>query len=123
LLSAGDVHHIFPKEYLKQSGITDKAQYNQDANYVYLDTSINIAIGKQAPNEYFSKAIKTARGESLPDKEKIGTLTSEADFWNSLAVNSIPANVIDMVAENYPDFLFERRKMMAQKIRDYYYSL
>jgi hypothetical protein len=123
LLSAGDVHHIFPKEYLKQSGITDKTQYNQVANYVYLDTSINIAIGKQAPNEYLSKAIKTARGESLSDKEKIGTLTSEADFWNSLTVNSIPANAIDMTAYNYPEFLIERRKLMAQKIRDYYYSL
>jgi uncharacterized protein with ParB-like and HNH nuclease domain len=123
LLSAGDVHHIFPKEYLKQCGITDKALYNQVANYVYLDTSINIAIGKQAPNEYFVKAIKTARNESIPDKGKTGTLTSESDFWNSLEVNSIPQNVLDMTADNYPDFLIKRRKLMARKIKDYYYSL
>jgi hypothetical protein len=123
LLSAGDVHHIFPKGYLKQCGITDKTQYNQVANYVYLDTSINIAIGKQAPNEYFPKARKTARGEPFPDKEIIGTLTCEQDFWNSLAVNSVPSNVVEMTAENYPEFLNERRKLMALKIKDYYYSL
>lgn len=43
----GDVHHVFPREYLKQKGITDRAKYNQVANYVYLDTQINISIGKK----------------------------------------------------------------------------
>lgn len=35
--SAGDVHHIFPKEYLKKSGITDKSAYNQVVNYAYIE--------------------------------------------------------------------------------------
>ena len=33
---AGDVHHIFPKEFLKDNGITDKTRYNQVANYLDL---------------------------------------------------------------------------------------
>lgn len=38
ITTMGDVHHIFPKEYLKQNGITDKSTYNQVANFAYLDT-------------------------------------------------------------------------------------
>ena len=43
----GDVHHIFPKEYLKQNGFDDKSKYNQVANYTYLDTAVNIVVGKK----------------------------------------------------------------------------
>ena len=43
----GDVHHIFPKEYLRQNGYEDKSKYNQVANYTYLDTGVNISIGKK----------------------------------------------------------------------------
>ena len=31
----GDIHHLFPKDYLKKNGLT-KNQYNQIANYVYM---------------------------------------------------------------------------------------
>ena len=41
----GDVHHIFPKQYLKEQGL-EKNQYNQNANYVYLDRPVNESIGK-----------------------------------------------------------------------------
>jgi len=123
LLSAGDIHHIFPKEYLKQSGIKEKSQYNQAANYVYLDTSINISIGKQAPNEYFGTALKQVKAELSDIEKRIGTLTTEADFWNSLKVNCIPADVVEMTSADYTRFLQERRRLMARKIKEYYYSL
>ena len=35
---SGDVHHIFPRAYLKKNGVDSKTQYNQIANYIYLDT-------------------------------------------------------------------------------------
>ncbi|GHU87520.1 hypothetical protein FACS1894202_01970 [Clostridia bacterium] len=119
LLTAGDVHHIFPKEYLKQSGITDKSAYNQVANYVYLDTSINIAIGKKSPAQYFGAALAQVRGGD----SAVGTITSENNFWSSLAVNSVPDSVVNMTADDYPEFLAARRKLMAKKVRDYYFSL
>jgi hypothetical protein len=119
LLSAGDVHHIFPKAYLKESGIEAKLFYNQVANYVYLDTSINIAIGKRSPSDYFKAALEQTRGGKL----SIGTITSEADFWSSLEINSIPKEVVNMTAKDYLRFLKERRRLMAGKIRDYYHSL
>ena len=34
--------------------------------------------------------------------------------------NCIPSNIVDM---DYSNFLLERRKMMAAKIKNYYYSL
>ena len=115
LLSAGDIHHIFPKEYLKQHGINEKSQYNQVANYVYLDTSVNIAISKQAPNEYFKVALKQASGDVAIGETRIGTLTTEADFWKSLESNSIPLDVIEMTSKDYPLFLQERRRLLAKR--------
>lgn len=41
---SGDVHHIFPKAYLKKNGVDNKGRYNQVANYTYLDTQVNKAI-------------------------------------------------------------------------------
>lgn len=116
---AGDVHHIFPKAYLKQSGYDDKALYNQIANYTYLDTGVNIAVGKKAPNEYFAEALQQCQTGVIT----IGTITDESSFWNNLDVNCIPKEVVSMTADNYGDFLRERRKRMAKKIKDYYYSL
>lgn len=119
LISAGDVHHVFPKEHLKKSGYSKKSEYNQVANYVYLDTSINISIGKREPNDYFSAALRQAQGKP----EKVGTISDEHDFWSSLEVNCIPKDIINMNTDDYPRFLQERRKLMAMKIRNYYNSL
>lgn len=116
---AGDVHHIFPKAYLKENGFNDKGKYNQVANFAYLDTGVNISIGKQAPNEYFAKAIE----QCITTEIKVGTITDDATLRANLEVNCIPNNVANMLAEDYPEFLKERRVLMAKKIKDYYYSL
>ena len=116
---AGDVHHIFPKEYLKQSGVTDKSQYNQVANYALLDTGVNISIGKNAPHEYFSAALAQCDTGTI----KAGTITDTEDFWANLKTNCIPSEVVSMSAKDYSAFLQKRRAMMAAKIRDYYSSL
>jgi len=44
VLNRSDIHHIFPKNYLKKSGMT-KGRYNQIANYAVTQSEINIAIG------------------------------------------------------------------------------
>ena len=116
---AGDVHHLFPREYLKQNGVTDRYLYNQVANYAYLDTGVNISIGKRAPNDYFATALRQCETGIV----EVGTITNADDFWENLDANCIPREVINMTAENYPEFLQKRRLLMAAKIRDYYYSL
>lgn len=116
---AGDVHHIFPKEYLKQNGITEKTKYNQVANYVYLDTVTNIAIGKKAPNEYFSTALEQCNNKEV----KIGTIVEKNQFIENLEVNCIPQQISEMDANDYGEFLLERRKLIAEKIKAYYFAL
>jgi hypothetical protein len=113
---AGNVHHIFPREYLKQNGITDRARYNQIANYVYLDTQVNITIGKKAPAEYFS----VANDQCVTGNLKIGTINNAFELKQNLTVNCIPNNIDSLTASDYDDFLLERRKMMALKIKEYY---
>jgi hypothetical protein len=43
-----DVHHVFPRDYLKKNGLA-RGQYNQIANYVVAQSEINIAIGNKKP--------------------------------------------------------------------------
>ena len=44
----GDIHHIFPKQYLINNGYPQKA-YNQVANFVYTEQATNIKVGKMPP--------------------------------------------------------------------------
>ncbi|MDR2509211.1 MAG: DUF262 domain-containing protein, partial [Spirochaetaceae bacterium] len=53
----GDIHHLFPKNYLKKNGLP-RGQYNQIANYVMMQSEINIAVRDRAPKEYFSEIIE-----------------------------------------------------------------
>jgi hypothetical protein len=51
---------------------------------------------------------------------KIGTISNADDLKQNLTVNCIPNNVDSMTVSDYDDFLLERRKMMALKIKEYY---
>ncbi len=115
----GDIHHIFPKEYLKQNGYDDKSKYNQVANYAYIDTGVNISIGKSAPCEYFTKALEQCKTNQC----FVGTILNEEDLKNNLKTNCIPERIFSMTANDYDMFLLERRKMMAEKIKKFYYSI
>ena len=119
LINGGDVHHIFPKEYLKECG-HDKSSYNQVGNYAYLDSGINKSIGKKAPNVYFAEARKQCESES---ETKVGTITDFNKLLENLAANCIPEDIFDMDNNRYEEFLEKRRILMAKKIRKYYESL
>ena len=115
---AGDVHHIFPKEYLKSNGF-NRNQYNQNGNYAYLDTQVNKSIGKKAPHEYFTDAVKQCDTKII----KCGSITDLDLLKANLEANCIPFEVCNMDYTNYADFLSSRRQKMAEKIKNYYYSL
>lgn len=115
----GDIHHIFPKNYLQKHGIKEKSKYNQIANYTYLDTQTNIAIGNRAPYDYFGKVC-----QQCETKDKVfGNIDNKQVLLENLASNCIPETVLEMNHNHYEDFLLERRKLMAAKIRKYYNSL
>lgn len=115
---AGDVHHIFPKEYLKGNNF-GRNLYNQDANYAYLDTQVNKSIGKKAPHEYLGAAVRQCETKQIV----CGSITDLDLLRQNLEANCIPFETCEMDYTRYEEFLSERRKRMAKKIRDYYKSL
>ena len=118
LIDGGDVHHIFPKEYLKQNSF-EKSQYNQEGNYAYLDTQVNKSIGKKAPNVYFPEAREQCKTGVI----SIGSITDYDQLLANLETNCVPVDVFDMDYTRYNEFLQKRRVMMAKKIRAYYEAL
>ena len=116
----GDVHHIFPREYLKSKGLT-KADYNQVANYVYTQTEINISIGKKSPDEYlgYMKDVQCRGGE-----KKYGGIADYDTLLSNLMDDCcLPESVVSMTVDDYPDFLVQRRKLIAKRLKEYYFSL
>lgn len=116
---SGDVHHIFPRSYLKNNGVDNKTKYNQVANYIYLDTQVNKAISDDAPNVYFGKVLNQCDGGNIV----LGNIADRDLLATNLEENCIPQNIMNMTVENYDEFLTERRKMMAALIQKYYERL
>ena len=116
---SGDVHHIFPRAYLKSNGVDNKTKYNQVANYIYLDTQVNKAISDDAPCVYFTKAKQQCESKEIV----LGNISDIDLLTNNLAENCIPDNIDTMDVSSYDVFLLERRKMMAALIEKYYKGL
>lgn len=114
----GDIHHLFPKDYLKTEGL-ERGDYNQIANFVYAQSEINIRIGKKTPKDYFTEILTQVDGGAV----KYGGIADLASLKENLRQNCIPESIFTATVENYGDFLKERRVLMAAKIRDYYLSL
>lgn len=91
-------HHLFPKAYLKSLGYHDN-KINQIANYAYIDWKDNMEILDEAPSIYYSIICQ--------DKSQEDIRAMEED-------NALPFGWEKM---SYEDFLIERRKLMAVKIK------
>lgn len=115
----GDVHHIFPKQFLKEKGFT-KVQYNQVANYAYVQTEINIKIGKKSPDDYFGYVFfKQCNG----GQTEYGGIKDIEILKENMKENCIPHGLETMNIDYYLTFCEERRVLMAKQIKSYYYSL
>lgn len=114
----GDIHHIFPKDYLKKNGL-NKNLYNQIANYVCMQIEINIKIGNKSPKEYFSKIIEQCNNGVL----FYGGINNLESLKDNLKQNCVPEKIVEMTIDDYDEFLKKRRILIAKKIKDYYFSL
>jgi hypothetical protein len=114
----GDIHHLFPKDYLKKHGL-DRSKYNQIANYVYMQSEINIKVGNKPPKDYF-EIITT---QMLDNNKQVSGLSTNKELLDNLNMNAVPADIMQMSIDDYNDFLTTRRKLMATKIKEYYHSL
>jgi hypothetical protein len=114
----GDIHHLFPKDYLKKNGL-DRSKYNQIANYVYMQSEINIKVGNKPPKDYFEVVKKQMRNGN----QQVSGLLNDQQLLDNLKMNCVPTEIQQMSIEDYNDFLTLRRKLMAKKIKEYYHSL
>jgi hypothetical protein len=114
----GDIHHIFPADYLKKKGF-DQYKVNQIANFVYAETWVNIRISNKAPDVYFEELLSQVEG----GEQIHGAITSKDDLRDNLKENCIPESVFNMTEADYDTFLAQRRKLIAAKIKAYYKSL
>ena len=115
LLNRADVHHVFPRQYLKDKGLTSSS-YNQIANYVIAQSEINIAIGAKAPLVYFDELRQQTDGGAT----RYGGITDQQEMLANLESNCIPAGVLQGAVPDYLGFLEIRRHLMAQKIKSWF---
>lgn len=118
LLNRSDVHHVYPKEHLKGQGLS-RGRYNQIANFVVAQSEINIAIGKKPPSRYFRELGEQCRG----GEKKYGGITRRSEMLANFRMHGIPEEMLDGEIPDYDDFLAERRKLMALKIRSWFEAL
>jgi hypothetical protein len=102
---AVDKHHIFPKNYLTGIGYTSDRDRNQIANFTYLDYNTNIDISDDPPADYVDRY-----------RQKLG----EDGYKKTCAENALP---VDFEKMSYPEFLEQRRKLMAGIVKQAYQKL
>jgi hypothetical protein len=96
-------HHLFPKHFLQQNGVTATTLINQVANLALVDWHTNIEITDRNPAEYWPEELgKSTR----PD----GRNLSDAELKQQCAWHALPDGWNTMP---YEQFLEERRKLMA----------
>ena len=92
-------HHLFPRAYLQDQGVTDLKKINQMANFALLEWPENIDIADDPPADYIPKI----KGRFTP-----------ADWARMHAAHALPK---DWHLMPYETFLHERRNLMADIIR------
>ena len=115
LMNRNDVHHVFPKKYLKSKGL-ERGSYNQIANFVLAQSEINIAIRDKAPEKYFSELTEQCAG----GKKKYGGITDLTSMKANLRMHCMPETLLDGEIPDYDTFLKERRRLMALKIKQWF---
>ena len=98
-------HHLFPRAFLKNGGLTEIREINQIANYALVEWWDNIPISDDAPSVYWPKYAQRFSQDEL----------KQMCYWHALSDG--------WEVMNYHDFLRERRLKMANIIRDGFMSL
>lgn len=118
LLNRADVHHVYPRHYLKSMGLSS-GTYNQIANYVIAQSEINIAVGAKAPAVYFGELAQQVSGNPI----RYGGITDRLQLVDNLRANCLSPAMLDGEIKDFREFLEERRKLMALKIKRWFEKL
>ncbi|MEO7967093.1 MAG: hypothetical protein ABIT38_24605, partial [Gemmatimonadaceae bacterium] len=79
-------------------------------------SEINIAIGDKAPEKYFAELAAQCSG----GKKSYGGITERQELEDNLNAHCLPTSFLHGEVANYDDFLQERRRLMALKIKKWY---
>jgi hypothetical protein len=91
-------HHLFPKAYLSSIGITGTTRTNHIANFAFVEWKDNVNISGSNPADYFPQLFG-----------QLTTAEQEAAAFH----HALPPGWERM---EYPEFLIERRKMIARVV-------
>jgi len=105
--NALEKHHLFPREYLKRTGITESRQINRIANMAYIEWGDNIQISGDAPSIYFPPQLARMN-------------YSETEIKELYHFNALPENWETL---DYQEFLEKRQKLIGQIVKEGYAKL
>lgn len=91
--SSLELHHIFPKQRLREYGY-DQKLINSLANFCFLTKGSNLSISNRLPTEYFKEV--------------------HTNYSDALASQWVPTNSELWKLENYMDFIKARRDLLAK---------
>ena len=103
-----EAYQILPKAYLEKCGFKTRETYGQVANLTYISKEVKAIVRRKSPADY---------------REELEKQLSAEEIQASLAANDIPENIFDADTGSVPEILAERRRKMARKIQNHYYSL
>lgn len=92
------VHHLFPKALLYEHGYSRK-QVNAIANFTFLTQETNLEVWRRDPAEYIPHYL-----DRYPGAIESHWLPMDPNLWK---------------VQNYPDFLSERRRLLAKSANDF----
>ena len=87
-----NLHHIFPREFLRDMGIIDNDLINDIGNLTIIDQTINTTIGKGSPDSCLQRYKKFLDEHFIPQ---------DTSLWS---------------IENFEEFIKERRKRIYEFI-------
>ncbi len=98
-------HHLFPKKFLKDKGISSTRQINAIANMSFLDWPENATISADDPLDYWPQMKATIDADRL----------AKQVYWHALPVG--------WEQLDYPTFLEKRQALIAQVTKDAFEKL
>jgi hypothetical protein len=84
-----------------------------------MQSEINIAIGDKSPKNYFSIIIENCK----KGVTQYGAIVDSAELKSNFEMHCLPEGMEDKTIDDYNDFLSERRKLISNKIKNYYRKL
>lgn len=114
-----DYHHLFPKDYLKRSGMNSR-QINHGLNYALVTARTNSIIGRRPPHEYLTVDGDLARAANGKAGEELPRLVEShrIPYADLVAKPRIGTATASDVASRYRQFIRARAKMIGRAMKD-----